>query len=93
MQLIRLLKLFYLMNMNTMTYPVINCIEILAPSVNMTVTNETLSFACKQFCLNPQFCPPFISLSDQDRISPYIINTISSRQVMRILKKGQLGYH
>ena len=74
-------------------YPVMNCIEILAPSVNMTVTNETLSFACKQFCLNPQFCPPFISLSDQDRISPYIINTISSRQVMRILKKGHLGYH
>ena len=27
-------------------YPVTNCIEILAPSVNMTVTNETLSFAC-----------------------------------------------
>ena len=74
-------------------YPVMNCIKILASSVNMTVTNETLSFARKQFWLNPRFCPPFISLSDQDRISPYIINTISSRQVMRILKKGQLGYH
>ena len=30
-------------------YPVMNCIEILAPSVNMMVTNETLSFARKQF--------------------------------------------
>ena len=29
-------------------------------------------------------------MSDQDRISPYNINTISSRQVMRI-KKYQLG--
>lgn len=30
-------------------YPVMNCIKILASSVNMTVTNETLSFAHKQF--------------------------------------------
>lgn len=30
-------------------YPVMNCIKILASSVNMTVTNETLSFARKQF--------------------------------------------
>ena len=27
---------------------------------------------------------PSTSMSDQDRISPYNINTISSRQVMRI---------
>ena len=30
-------------------------------------------------------------LSDQDRISPYNINPISSRQVMRIKEKDQLG--
>lgn len=30
-------------------YPVMNCIKILASSVNMTVTNETLSFARKHF--------------------------------------------
>ena len=29
---------------------------------------------------------PFTPSSDQDRISPYNINTISSRQVMRIKK-------
>ena len=29
-------------------------------------------------------------MSDQDRISPYNINTISNRQVMRIKKKYQL---
>ena len=27
---------------------------------------------------------PFTPTSDQDRISPYSVNTISSRQVMRI---------
>ena len=30
-------------------------------------------------------------MSDQDRISPWNINTISSEQVMRIKKKFQLG--
>ena len=29
---------------------------------------------------------PLTAMSDQDRISPYNINTISSRQVMRIKK-------
>ena len=29
---------------------------------------------------------PLIPVSDQDRFSPYFINTISSRQVMRIKK-------
>ena len=29
---------------------------------------------------------PLTPMSDQDRISPYNINTISSRQVMRIKK-------
>ena len=30
-------------------------------------------------------------MSDQDRISPYNINTISTRQVMRIKKNINLG--
>ena len=33
---------------------------------------------------------PLTPMSDQDRISPYNINTISSRQVMR-LKKISIG--
>ena len=37
-------------------------------------------------CLNP-----LIPMSDQDRISPYNINTISSRQVMRIKKNINKG--
>ena len=34
---------------------------------------------------------PLTPTNDQDRISPYIIRTISSRQVMRMKKKYQLG--
>ena len=34
---------------------------------------------------------PLTLMSDQDRISPYNINTISSRQVMRIKKNINLG--
>ena len=34
---------------------------------------------------------PFTPTSDQDRISPYNINTISSRQVMRIEKNVNHG--
>ena len=34
---------------------------------------------------------PFTPTSDQDRISPYNINTISSRQVMRIEKNINHG--
>ena len=37
------------------------------------------------------FINPFIPTSDQDRISPYNINTISSRQVMRIEKNINHG--
>ena len=33
---------------------------------------------------------PLIPMSDQTRISPYIINTVSSIQVTRIKKKAQL---
>ena len=32
-----------------------------------------------------------LTINDQDRISPYIINTELSRQVRRIKKKTQLG--
>ena len=38
-------------------------------------------FHCFVYILNP-----FTPKSDQDKISPYNINTISSRQVMRIEK-------
>ena len=34
---------------------------------------------------------PFTPTNDQDRISPYNINTISSRQVMRIEKNINYG--
>ena len=34
---------------------------------------------------------PLAPMSDQDRISPYNINTISSRQVMRIKKNIDQG--
>ena len=34
---------------------------------------------------------PLTSMSDQDRISPYNINTISTRQAMRIKKTTNLG--
>ena len=34
---------------------------------------------------------PFTPISDQDRISPNNINTISSRQVMRIEKNMNYG--
>ena len=34
---------------------------------------------------------PLTPINDQDRISPYIISTISSRQVMKVKKKYQSG--
>ena len=37
------------------------------------------------------FLNPFTPTSDQDRISPYNVNTISSRQVMRIEKNINHG--
>ena len=36
---------------------------------------------------NKEFVNPLTPMSDQDRISPYNINTISSRQMMRMNKK------
>ena len=35
---------------------------------------------------------PLIPVSDQDRISPYNINTISNRQMMRIKKMINYGF-
>ena len=39
----------------------------------------------------PSMLKPFTPTSDQDRISPYKINTISSREVMRIEKNINHG--
>ena len=39
----------------------------------------------------PSMFKPFTPTSDQDRISPYKINTLSSRQVMRIEKNINHG--
>ena len=42
---------------------------------------------CKKFTRNQKWSPnPLTPMSDQDRISPYIINTILSGKVMRIKK-------
>ena len=41
--------------------------------------------------LRGQRVNPFTSTSDQDRISPYNVNTISSRQVMTIEKNINHG--
>ena len=40
------------------------------------------------FSINPTNLKPLTPMSDQDRISPYNINTMSSRQVMRIKRKN-----
>ena len=42
-------------------------------------------------CAGGWWCNPLTPTSDQDRISPYIIHTISSRQVMRIEKNISHG--
>ena len=47
---------------------------------------QSISYGEKKYILNP-----FTPTSDQDRISPYNINTISSRQVMRIEKNINYG--
>ena len=45
----------------------------------------------EQFCMLLLLLNPLTSLSDQDRISPYNINTILNRKVMRIKKNINLG--
>ena len=48
--------------------------------------SQVLKKKTKKYSLNP-----FTPTSDQERISPYNINTISSRQVMRIEKNTNHG--
>ena len=48
---------------------------------------QSIVLTCAQWYLS------LTPMSDQDRISPHLINTISSRQVMRIKKKYQLVHH
>ena len=52
------------------------------------VSNKGLLFNLTPTCFELN---PFTPTSDQDRISPYNINTISSRQVMRIEKNINHG--
>ena len=49
--------------------------------------NHNHFFLFTLFSINPTNLKPLTPMSDQDRISPYNINTMSSRQVMRIKKK------
>ena len=51
------------------------------------INNLTMS----KFLMPFKVLNPFTATSDQDRISPYNINTISSRQVMRIEKNINYG--
>ena len=52
---------------------------------NKSKTKKTLD--CEMMDVSSFFVLiPLIPVSDQDRFSPYFINTISSRQVMRIKK-------
>ena len=52
----------------------------------MSIISSKQEMEIKQNTINP-----FTPTSDQDRISPYNINTISSRQVMRIEKNINHG--
>ena len=58
------------------------------PHVHLEFTELVMSFL---LWLTYQYVQMLLTLSDQDRISPYNINTISSRQVMRIKKTINLG--
>ena len=59
------------------------------PPISPRISISSKYAACKlveQFYFNP-----LTPISDQDRISPYIINTLSTREVMRIKKNIDLG--
>ena len=59
------------------------------PPISPRISISSKYAACKlveQFSFNP-----LTPISDQDRISPYIINTLSTREVMRIKKNIDLG--
>ena len=58
------------------------------PHVHLEFTELVISFL---LWLTYQHVQMLLTLSDQDRISPYNINTILSRQVMRIKKTVNLG--
>ena len=58
------------------------------PHVHLEFTELVMSFL---LWLTNQYVQMLLTLSDQDRISPYNVNTISSRQVMRIKKTINLG--
>ena len=45
----------------------------------------------KQAFLMQKFALDLTPMSDQDRVSPYNINTLSTRQVLRKKKKINLG--
>ena len=56
------------------------CVNLLHPNISMHILHTVLYIV-----LNP-----LTPMSDQDRISPYNINTISISQVMRIMKNISL---
>ena len=58
---------------------------------NNTLHLEELQQCYYNFLQNWDCVNPFATTSDQERISPYNINTISSRQVMRIEKNINYG--
>ena len=58
------------------------------PHVRLEFTELVMSFL---LWLTNQYVQMLLTLSDQDRISPYNINTISSGKVMRIKKTINLG--
>ena len=52
----------------------------------MSWVSDPVEVYIDRTCFNP-----LTPVSDQDRISPYIINTIASRQVMRIKRNSNKG--
>ena len=52
----------------------------------MSWASDPVEVYIDRTCFNP-----LTPVSDQDRISPYIINTIASRQVMRIKRNSNQG--
>ena len=55
-------------------------------------SRHVLFGACSIMEEDTLFINPLIPFGDQDRISPYTTNTISSRQVMRIKKISIRGW-
>ena len=55
-------------------------------------SRHVLFWACSIMEEDTLFINPLTPFGDQDRISPYTTNTISSRQVMRIKKISIRGW-